>query len=299
VFDWPEDGRLTVPGLFNAAAGAYLLSDAGRRPLTVTRDEDALVVGVGAACPDTVDAVVVLDVIGEPDVAEPPSIDTSATIFIDSMEVAVTTPRRNVEIRYTTDGSVPSAASPILAGPVRLSSTTTLSARCFREGEAVSPAASASFAKVPPRPAMERGERVNGLDYRYYEGDWDSSPDFGSLNAAGRGTMPNFGFGPRRDPEHFAFDYRGYLEVPSTGVYTLYTESDDGSRLSIGDELVVDNDGLHGMTRKKGVIALSAGLHPVRVGFFEKTGGDGLTVSWEGPGFGRREIPDNALFRDP
>jgi hypothetical protein len=46
------------------------------------------------------------------------------------------------------------------------------------------------------------------------------------------------------------------------------------------------------------VIALSSGLHPITVRFFEKTGGDGLTVSWEGPGFARRELPDSALFRE-
>ena len=41
--------------------------------------------------------------------------------------------------------------------------------------------------------------------------------------------------------------FTGWLEVPSAAVWTLHTDSDDGSRLWIGDSLVVDNDGLHGM----------------------------------------------------
>jgi alpha-L-fucosidase len=162
VFDWPEDGRLVVPGIFNAPKGAYLLADGSRAPLEVEREEDALVVKVGRAAPDTVDAVVVLDVAGTADVALPPVIDTAVTIFIGSMQVPVTTTRENVEIRHTTDGTVPTASSPLVPGPVTLSSTATLSARCFRDGKAVSGTSSALFRKVVPGPALERGDRVAG-----------------------------------------------------------------------------------------------------------------------------------------
>jgi alpha-L-fucosidase len=299
VFDWPGDGRLVVPGIFNEPKGAFLLADASRAPLGVAREEDALVVLLGPAAPDTVDAVVVLDVAGTADVAHPPVIDTAVTIFIDSMRVAVTTTRENVEMRYTIDGSAPTASSALIAGPVAISSTSTLSARCFRLGKPVSGTASSLFRKVAPLPALPRGDRVGGIRYRYYEGDWDSLPRFDALEPAGEGTLANFSFVPRKDQEHFAFEYTGYVLAPVTGVYTFFTESDDGSRLFVGGELVVDNDGLHGMTRRKGVVPLSSGLHPITVQFFEKTGGDGLTVSWEGLGFARRELPDDALLRDP
>ena len=85
--------------------------------------------------------------------------------------------------------------------------------------------------------------------------------------------------------------------MPTIGVYTFSTSSDDGSRLYIADSLVVDNDGLHGMQEAKGVIALSAGYHSIRVTFFEKTGGDGLKVYYSGAGNQRQEIPDSLLFR--
>jgi alpha-L-fucosidase len=306
VFDRPTDGKLVVPGIFNAPRGAYLLADASRKPLDVDRREDALVVTLDSAvggrdaraARDTIDAVVVLDLEGTADVALPPVIDTAMTIFTESKRVAVTSDREKIEIRYTIDGSEPSDTSHLVTGPVELVSTATLSARCFRDGKPVSGTARALFRKVAPVPASAPGDRAGGLDYRYYEGDWDSLPRFDALKAVSNGTLPNFGFGPRRDQEHFAFVYAGYIDVPATGVYTFSTESDDGSRLLIGAEVVVDNDGLHGMARKKGTIALSAGLHPITVEFFEKTGGDGLTISWEGPGIARQAVPDSALFRD-
>ena len=76
----------------------------------------------------------------------------------------------------------------------------------------------------------------------------------------------------------------------------FFTDSDDGSRLYIGEELVVDNDGLHGMEERVGAIALAGGLHPIRVVYFEKTGGDDLKVRYKGPGIDKQPIPEDLLF---
>jgi hypothetical protein len=72
--------------------------------------------------------------------------------------------------------------------------------------------------------------------------------------------------------------YDAWLSVPANNLYTLSTESDDGSRLYVGSTLLVDNDGLHGMTKKSAEIGLKAGRHHVRVEFFENAGGAGLIV---------------------
>ncbi|MFZ0826329.1 MAG: ATP-binding protein [Verrucomicrobiia bacterium] len=60
---------------------------------------------------------------------------------------------------------------------------------------------------------------------------------------------------------------------------------------------VVDNNGIHGMTEKSGVIYLKAGRHPIRVDWFNGVEKYGLEVDYEGPGLPRQKIPDAALFR--
>ncbi|MFI4898698.1 MAG: M12 family metallo-peptidase [Phycisphaerales bacterium JB059] len=82
----------------------------------------------------------------------------------------------------------------------------------------------------------------------------------------------------------------GFVEVFADGLYTFYTNSDDGSALYIGDQLVVDNDGLHGMVERSGQIALHAGRHAVRIEFFENGGGAGLIASLEGPGLSKTDL---------
>jgi alpha-L-fucosidase len=296
VFDWPEDGRLVVPGIYNSPEQAYLLADPTKTRLGLNRSEDAIQIALPAEAPDPVDTVVILDVEGRPDVSDPPSFEADQNIFIDGLDVNLGSTRQNVEIRYTLDGSVPGAESPLFEGPIRLTETTTVSARCFRGGQPVSSSASATFTKVRPRASASAAGTAPGIHYAYYEGDWERLPDFALLKPSDQGEIGNFSFAPRTNEEHFGFVYSGHIRVPADGVYAFFTESDDGSRLFIGDELVVDNDGLHGLVEKKGVIALAAGLHPIRVEFFEKTGGDGLTVSYQGPEISKRPIPNDALF---
>ncbi len=298
VFDWPADGPLVVPGIYNEPRRATLLADADRAPLEVTRREDALLIAVPAETPDPIDAVVVLDVAGRVDVSMPPKIAAAHDIFVDTLDVEITSDRENVEIRYTIDGGEVTASSPLAGGPVRLTDSATVRARLFRAGRPVSPVAEATFRKVAPRPAVTVARTAPGLCFEYYEGDWNRLPDFDRLTPVSAGVVPEITFAPRHHQEHFALRYRGFVTVPAEGVYTFETISDDGSRLYIGDELVVDNDGLHGMRSATGVVALAAGRHPLTITFFEKTGGDGLEVFLRGPGLDRRRLGRDMLCYD-
>lgn len=91
--------------------------------------------------------------------------------------------------------------------------------------------------------------------------------------------------------DDFGVVWTGWLEVPASGFWTLGTESDDGSRLLIGDQVVVDNDGLHGMQSRSGSIGLDAGRHAIRIEFFERGGGAGCIVKAGGPGMDFDVIP--------
>jgi putative heme-binding domain-containing protein len=88
----------------------------------------------------------------------------------------------------------------------------------------------------------------------------------------------------------FALRFSGMLQVPKAGKYTFHLSSDDGSRLYLDGKLVVNNDGLHGMGDKNGSVDLSAGPHAIVVTYFDNGGGDGLNLSWSGPGIKKQKI---------
>jgi len=143
------------------------------------------------------------------------------------------------------------------------------------------------------------GPGGNGLWYEYYEGNWDALPDFDAMVPVRQGPVNNFDISLRLQGDYFGFRFTGKISIATAGNYTFYTTSDDGSRLFIGDTMVVDNDGLHGMQEKSGTIGLTAGQHPITVLMFEKGGGQGLVVEYEGPGIARQVIPDGVLYRLP
>lgn len=59
VFDWPQDGQLTIPDLPGVPQRALLL--AGRQPLEVTRQDQAAIIALPPSAPDPVASVVILE----------------------------------------------------------------------------------------------------------------------------------------------------------------------------------------------------------------------------------------------
>jgi len=295
VFSWPENGRLVLPGIYNKVSRAFLLADKSE-DLEVFNEKDNIVIRVPKTQTDLFNTVIAVDLIGKPDVNDPPVIDNRQKIFIDKKSVSIMTERENVDIRYTLDGTRPSSKSRSTSGGVLITETSLVTAQNFRDGSPVSGTIQALFTKVNPIKGMEIDQAKRGLRYQYFEGSWDFLPDFERLKQSGFGITPSIDISKRSQDNDFGFVFEGFILIHEKGVYTFYTDSDDGSQLFIGDDLVVDNDGLHSMTEVSGSVALSAGYHPIRVTYFEKNGGNQLNVYLESVKIQKHFIPDNLLF---
>ena len=119
------------------------------------------------------------------------------------------------------------------------------------------------------------------------------------LEPVKEGVVTNFDISVREQDDGFAFRFTGYIRVLTAGDYIFYTASDDGSKLYIGDTVVVNNDGPHGVEEKSGIIGFRAGYHPITVTMFHGGGNEVLEVRYEGPGIIKTLIPDNVLSRLP
>lgn len=92
-----------------------------------------------------------------------------------------------------------------------------------------------------------------------------------SLNVPPRNFMEGFpGITDRY--EWFAIDYGGRFWIEKPGTYQFALTSDDGSKLFIDDEVVIDNDGIHPPQTRTNRIALSGGVHRIRVCYFQGPG---------------------------
>lgn len=104
------------------------------------------------------------------------------------------------------------------------------------------------------------------------------------------GILPEPSIDGAEVEDSFGFEFTGYLFIPADGIYDFYTESDDGSVLMIGSEVVVDNDGSHGAIRATGKIALSKGYHSFILRYFEDYEGNSLEWGWKKPGSDTMEL---------
>jgi hypothetical protein len=141
-------------------------------------------------------------------------------------------------------------------------------------------------------------DTMSGLHYRAYTGSWSAIPNFDILNPVASGTVSGFSLSIRPANNNFAVLYTGYIDVPAEDVYQFDVRCDDGARLYIGGQLVVDNNGLKSVpVTKSGNIALKAGKHPVRLEYFNKDNTATLNVDWYRIGQGRTAVPNTALVQ--
>lgn len=89
---------------------------------------------------------------------------------------------------------------------------------------------------------------------------------------------------PGSPQDGFAVRILGTLRAHADGQYRFRLGSDDGSRMYLNDEPLIDNDGLHGMQYRENTIELEAGHHSIEILFFERTGSAGLHLEWRPPG---------------
>jgi hypothetical protein len=146
-----------------------------------------------------------------------------------------------------------------------------------------------------PREPDNPSNTLPGLAYSYYEGTWSNLPAFASLTPVKTGTCSTFVLTMRNVDVNYGIRFSGYVDVPVDGNYTFFTNSDDGSRLFIGTDTIVKNDGSHGPAEQSGSILLKAGKHAITVDYFQGTGGGSLSVSWQRTGGAKTAIPDSVL----
>jgi hypothetical protein len=95
----------------------------------------------------------------------------------------------------------------------------------------------------------------------------------------------------------FSARWIGQVEAPFTGTYTFYTVSDDGVRLWVNNQLLVNNWTNHAAIENRGTIALTAGQrYPIRMEFYENGGLATARLLWSSTSIGKSVIPKARLY---
>jgi hypothetical protein len=258
----------------------------------VTADAIRLTIEDSRSCP-IIESLAVFT--GPPIVA----IRPQAAVFLDNTTVTLEADLPESNIYYSLDGTEPSVKSRRYSRPITVRESCVMRAVAARDGELSPHAAMLKLTGYTNdsllRPVDVATPSKPGLKVSKYDGGWQTLDQLAGRDPLDTVRCDGFDLRQRFRDEHTALAFEGLLRAPADGIYEIFLASDDGSRFYIGDKLVVDNDGLHGMVEKTGHVGLRAGLHPLRVEWFNAGAGMELTVEWAGPGFEKQPIPSAAL----
>lgn len=143
----------------------------------------------------------------------------------------------------------------------------------------------------------EKFKVFQGLDYKYYEKDFNTVKDIGKNKPKKTGVYHSFSLDEKQRQDKFAFIFEGYVIVPKTEKYKVYLGSDDGSRLFLDDKEIINHDGSHSFEEKSTEVILEKGTHKFKLEYFQKGSSMGLDVEIEYPGFEKTTIPRRWLYR--
>jgi len=137
----------------------------------------------------------------------------------------------------------------------------------------------------------------DGLKGEYYNGK-----SFNTLKLTRIDPQVLFNWGvsapnPLLPVDNFSVRWSGFVEPRFTGLYTFYLNSDNGRRLWVNDQLIIDkwlSD--FGVTYSGTIILKELTRATIKVEYFEETGGADIRLEWSSPLELLEVIPQSQLY---
>ena len=152
----------------------------------------------------------------------------------------------------------------------------------------------------PGHARVMRGEMVVGkrglsnITYKYYEGSWDKLPDFSKLSPTHEGRIAGelLDLRAAKREKDFALVFQAtHTTVRDWDTQPFKMQSNNGTRLFLDDELVINHDGLHdAWEERKGTHRIKPGQRKLRLEFFNHDGGPELNLTSEHGFFGHVKL---------
>jgi alpha-L-fucosidase len=184
-----------------------------------------------------------------------------------------------VDARYTLDGSLPTENSTLYTKPFSPDKSTTIHVRSFKKGLLPGNIISLPLHVFEWHKSIKLIQPEKGLKVSAYAIESPSSvEELNNAIVAKNFIASNISINDTLRRENTGLIYDGFIKITDDAVCHFYLSSDDGSKLWIDDELVIDNDGLHGDDEKSGSVALKSGYHRVRLSYIQASGGAALQL---------------------
>jgi uncharacterized repeat protein (TIGR03806 family) len=225
-----------------------------------------------------------------------PTITPPGGVFTNSVMVTISDQTPGTQIFYTLDGTIPTTQSLLYNGPFVLTNSTGVQAVAVKPGAVNSGVASAGFLNSS---SIGTGTGLLGSYYGSHLPDnpFDGNPTLvrtdSTVDFDWGGGSPDLSIGA----DHFTVRWTGSVQPQFTETYTFATTTDDGVRLYVDGQLVIDQWVDQGPTTWTGTIPLVAGQrYDIAMEYYENGGGAVARLSWSSPSTPYAIIPTSQLY---
>ena len=198
-------------------------------------------------------------------------------------------------IIYTLDGTIPTFSHGFrYTNPINISKSTWIRAIAIRDKHPASKVLTENVGQYIFLESLDVNKSLNkGLEYQYYKGEVKFTSEIKSLNLVKTGITNDLEI---VQGINHAYVFSGYIEIPNNDTYTFYLTSNDGSTLSLNENMLINNDGAHGSSQESVTVSLKKGYHKIVLKYFQLGGGQELKLEWSSENFSRSQIPAESLF---
>ena len=141
------------------------------------------------------------------------------------------------------------------------------------------------------------GGTGNGLSGTYFDNSTLTGPSVSRIDPTVDFIWGAAAPAPGIGAETFSVRWTGQIQPQFSETYRFYTVSNDGVRLWVNGQRVVNNWTNHGTTENSGTIALTAGQrYAITMEFYEDTGNATARLLWSSPSTPKAVVPNARLF---
>lgn len=219
--------------------------------------------------------------------------------------IELKSPVSNAKIFYTLDGNTPDENSKIYEKPFQISlkqnEKVELKTVVITEKGRKSSIYPVTILRREMLSNISLTQQKQGVNVSFFKGDFKSVKEIDQAKPVEIFESKSIGLQPLADKtdklkESFGVIFDGFLEIPADGLYEFEMDSDDGAAFIIGEEAIIDLDGLHGKMTASGIVPLKKGFHKVRLKYFQAGGDATLSLRFGLKGQILRRIGGNELF---
>ena len=226
-----------------------------------------------------------------------PTIAPNGGNFTNSVTVTLADTTAGASLYYTLNGTTPTTSSTLYTGPFVLTNSVVVQVIAAATGAVNSGVASASFVNN-----AAAGSGI-GLTGQYFTNHTSASPFTGSPVLVQTNATINFNWGANGPAANvgktnFTVRWTGTVQPQFSETYSFITAADDGVRLFINGQLLIDDwlDKTSVSSKTNTLSLVAQRLYNIELDYYQKTNNASVSLLWSSPSTPQAIVPQTQLY---